>query len=175
MIFELNTFRRLLAITLLTLIVINFYGCGGGDIRAISLSNPQTLIGEGEVLGTAKNLSTKLHIESSIINDEYKSIRVEINVTDNYNQPLSNVQLSISIIDSRSPNFYGEVLTNKYLITNAVTNEHGAFSLSLEVAKEESDLLLVLNTFGAKNDIFFSLDEKTSVTHNHYSMVRPYK
>ena len=98
MIFELNTFRRLLAITLLTLIVINFYGCGGGDIRAISLSNPQTLIGEGEVLGTAKNLSTKHHVEPIIINDEYKSIRVEINVTDNYNQPLSNVQLSILLL-----------------------------------------------------------------------------
>jgi len=178
--------------TVLSLIVICLAGCGGGgegggnssQVASATLA-PIVTTAEAEVsivelvpeivvdyspnpekLSNTAETSAELYAESNFNFDSFKNVTFDINAIDNLDQPMSNVMLSISVIDADITQWDDPKLQDKSLITKVFTDGNGQVNITLEIAKSVSKVLLELNTLGVENDVILNVDETGVVIHS---------
>lgn len=177
---------------LISLIATCFIGCGGGGgeeenvstsiaVEAPAVTNiaieivepvielkEETIVDYSpnpELLLITASTSTELYAETLFDFDSFKSVTFDISAIDNLNQPLSNIMLSISIIDTDITEFDDPKLQDKSLLTKQLTDAYGQVNITLEIAQSVSNVLLELNTLGVENDVILTLDETGRVMH----------
>lgn len=163
---------------LISLIVTCLLGCGGGGedsttsvVTANSNAESQQSTAvdyspDSVKLSDTAKASIDLYVEPTFSFDSFKSVNFDISVTDLLKRPLSDVMLTISIIDSEIIELDDPMLQKKSLLTKVFTDANGQIYVTLEVALSVKKVLLELNTLGLENDAIVSLDETGVVTYS---------
>ena len=110
--------------------------------------------------------STELFVDPNFTFSSYKNVIFDIDVIDFNDEPMSNLMLSISIIDNEIVDYDDPRLQEKSLLAKVKTNSNGQIYLNLEIPKKVANVLLELNAVGIENDVIFSLNDSETVIHH---------
>ena len=173
-----NKMKSYQANILIGLVVFGLFGCGGegeGEVEVEVESSFNDVTGQEAIVDytpepskllTKAETSTELYVEPTFSFDSYKSVSFDVSVTDNLNQPVNGVMLSISFIDMDVIEFDDPRLQDKSLLTKVFTNANGQIYITLEMAQSVSKFLLELNTLGVENDVIVTLDDTGTIVHS---------
>lgn len=167
------------------IIVFSLMGCGGGGsdssqessaapieqitavttaIIAIPISVDYTP--DSDKLSSVATSSTELFVDPNFTFNSHKVVNFDIGVTDVNNKPMSNMMLSISLIDNDIVEYDDPRLQEKSFIAKVNTNNNGQVYLSIELPIRVAKVLLELNTVGMENDVIVSLDNSDTVIYH---------
>jgi len=184
MIFYKNEKQACKNAALVSLALACLLGCGGGgsdkttgvsSTPTDTTTNPVVIPLEETVVDyepdTEKLLNTAedsgdLYVEPMFNFDSFKSVRFDINAVNNLNQSLSDVMMTISVIDKNITEYDDPLLQGKSLLTKVFTDANGQINITLEIPQSVTKLLLELNALGLENDVIYLLGESEIVTHN---------
>lgn len=188
MIFRQKNVRTYQTPILISLTVICLFGCGGGggdnsapvanEVPIITTTVTEESTTEPEQaavvdyspdpvkLSDTAAASRDLYVEPMFNFDSFKRVSFDISAIDNLKQPLSDVMLSISVIDEEITALDDPLLQQKSLLSKVFTDSNGQIYITLEMALSVNKVLLELNTLGLENDVIFRVDETGVVSHS---------
>mgnify|MGYP005986342763 CR=1 FL=1 len=179
-------FKTLIHIILFCIVVSVLFGCGGGgesdntqksnttSVAAVTTPPAQVVIPPEPVdytpdpvkLTEPATLSTELFVEPNFAFSSYKNVIFDVDVVDFNNNPMSDLMLSISIVDNEIVDYDDPRLQDKSLLAKVKTDNNGQIYLNLEIPKKVSNILLELNAVGIENDVILAIDDSGVVMYN---------
>lgn len=172
---KLKTTTNFILCILFTLIL---FGCGGGGSGGETQESPTppTLVvtevsstdytPDPAKLTSAGSSSTELFVEPNFTFNSFKNVVFDLSVIDFNKQPLSDLMLSIFVIDNEITAHDDPRLQGKSLFAKVKTNNNGQGYLTLEMPVKVNNVLIELSAVGIENAVIISLDESNNITYH---------
>lgn len=174
-------------ITFFVLITLSLAGCGGGSSESepqqtqapeqtqasddTSSTNSDTDSDTTSVdyapddmkLEQAASKSEELYVEPEFQFDTFKSVTLDVLLTNNDGQPMVNTLIFVSAIDQNITELDDPELANKSLITVLKTDESGAVYRQLEMSQSVTKVLFEINAIGTNNEYIQDIGDVSEV------------
>ena len=184
--------HEMLLITFVLLISLSLVGCGGGggsestpqeSPAPVQTQNTDDNTNTDEDTGTETDgenetvsyepeatkleqeasSSQELYVEPEFHFDTFKSLTLDLLVTDYEGQPMANTMIFVSAIEPGVTELDSPKLANKSLITVLKTDSSGAVYRQLEMSQTVTNLLFEINAIGTNNEFIQDISDSSEL------------